>query len=195
MNDIASRPPAKQARALKKREQILDAVEALLSEIPPSGITTRLVAERAEVPIGSVYRYFANADDLLRSLFESFNERTVEAVRTLPVTTANWRKDLERILAIVREAHDQHPAYGALMSHVGRQDEEESAIYSVLSDRIVKVASDLDEQAAQDIAATVISIVEAIEKRYDRLPDGKKAAAFREGERAVEAYLAIYLDR
>ncbi|GGY37929.1 TetR/AcrR family transcriptional regulator [Parvularcula lutaonensis] len=194
MNDSVTRPPIKQARAAKKREQILAATEDLLSEVPPSEVTTRMVAERAGIPIGSVYRYFANVEGLLHSLFESFNERTVEAVRALPVTPSNWRHDLRRILAIVKDAHDEHPAYGALMGHVGRLEDESSAINSVLSDRILKVAENLDEEAAANIAGMVITIVEAVERRYESLPPDQRGTAFEEGEKALEAYLALYLD-
>ncbi|GGS01540.1 hypothetical protein GCM10010252_45210 [Streptomyces aureoverticillatus] len=49
-----------QRRSAERLTRILDACADLLDETGYEDLTTRLVAERAGVPIGSVYRFFGN---------------------------------------------------------------------------------------------------------------------------------------
>ena len=57
-----------QARAKQRVERILDATEALVVEDGVANLTVNNIAARAEVPIGSMYQYFTNRDEVLRAL-------------------------------------------------------------------------------------------------------------------------------
>src|SRR5215470_408359 len=52
-----------QARSRARVEVILKAAGALLGEIGYDGVTTNLIAERAGVPVGSIYQFFETKDD------------------------------------------------------------------------------------------------------------------------------------
>ncbi|MEV6104732.1 TetR/AcrR family transcriptional regulator [Streptomyces sp. NPDC051940] len=57
-----------QQRSAERLVRILDACAALLDESGYEALSTRAVAERAGVPIGSVYRFFGNKRELAAAL-------------------------------------------------------------------------------------------------------------------------------
>lgn len=57
-----------QQRSLERYGRILDACAGLLDEIGATALTTKEVAQRAQVPIGTLYQFFAGKEDLLAAL-------------------------------------------------------------------------------------------------------------------------------
>lgn len=90
-----------QLRAKQRVERILDATETLLIESGVGTLTVNDIAARAEVPIGSVYQYFNNRDEVLRALCDR-HYRTLRAaaddyfanIRTVADFTRDVRKAL-----------------------------------------------------------------------------------------------------
>ena len=193
MSQTISRPPPRQARAEEKRAKILKSAEMLLVECTPSEVTTKAVASHAGVPIGSVYRYFANADAMLRALFEAFNAETLRTLSELPASAADWRRDVAQVFAVIKAMHEQHPAYGPLMAHLGRVEETDDTIFLLLTNRIRAILTDLPLSRAEDIAAMVLGIVEAAERRFHALPPAGRDHVFAEAEIAIQAYLNFHL--
>ncbi|MFI1563410.1 TetR family transcriptional regulator [Streptomyces sp. NPDC020490] len=74
-----------QRRSAERLTRILDACADLLDEVGYDALSTRAVAQRAGVPIGSVYRFFGNkrqmADALAQRNLERFTERVTERLR------------------------------------------------------------------------------------------------------------------
>jgi AcrR family transcriptional regulator len=64
-----------QARSRERVADILKATASLLGEVGYDGLSTNLVAERAKVPVGSIYQFFETKDDLVAALVESFQGR------------------------------------------------------------------------------------------------------------------------
>lgn len=68
-----------QRRSAERLTRILDACADLLDEVGYDALTTRAVAARAGVPIGSVYRFFGNkramADALAQRNLDRYTER------------------------------------------------------------------------------------------------------------------------
>ncbi|MFH8795109.1 TetR/AcrR family transcriptional regulator [Streptomyces sp. NPDC017941] len=89
-----------QRRSAERLTRILDACAALLDEVGYEDLTTRAVAERAGVPIGSVYRFFPNkramADALAHRNLERYAERVTR--RLAAGGTADWRTALDVVL-------------------------------------------------------------------------------------------------
>jgi AcrR family transcriptional regulator len=56
-------------------ENILKAAGALLGEVGYDGLSTNLIAERADVPVGSIYQFFQGKDDIVAALVEQFQDR------------------------------------------------------------------------------------------------------------------------
>ncbi|MHA7838867.1 MAG: TetR/AcrR family transcriptional regulator [bacterium] len=61
----------RQRRSREIVEALLEATRQLLSGLEPESLTTSMVATRAGVSIGSLYRYFPNLDALLAAVHQS----------------------------------------------------------------------------------------------------------------------------
>jgi AcrR family transcriptional regulator len=190
-----ARPGARtprQARAVETRQRVLDAAEKLLARTAPGGVTTRAVAEEAGVPVGTVYRYFANAEGMLTALFDRFNAPTLEALAH-PLEAEDWRENVRRVFAVVRRAHERHPAYGALMTALGRQGGD-GEIGSLIAARLREARAGLREDEAGLVARITVAMVEATERLVHERPSEERGALFAEGEKAVLAYLAEIME-
>ncbi len=64
---VARRRPV-QHRSQERYERIVDACATLLDEAGAAALTTKAVARRAEVPIGTLYQFFAGKESLLAAL-------------------------------------------------------------------------------------------------------------------------------
>lgn len=64
----ATRRVPTQARSRRKVEHLLDAAAALVVERGVEALTTRDIAEAAQVPVASLYQYFAAKEDVLLAI-------------------------------------------------------------------------------------------------------------------------------
>ncbi|MFF7332102.1 TetR family transcriptional regulator [Streptomyces sp. NPDC090306] len=89
-----------QRRSAERLTRILDACADLLDEVGYDSLSTRAVAQRAGVPIGSVYRFFGNkramADALAHRNLERYAERVSERLRG--TEGADWRAVMDAVL-------------------------------------------------------------------------------------------------
>ncbi|MCF2131175.1 TetR family transcriptional regulator [Streptomyces sp. NPDC048171] len=89
-----------QRRSAERLTRILDACADLLDEVGYDALSTRAVALRADVPIGSVYRFFGNkrqmADALAQRNLERYAERVTE--RLTETGDGGWRCALDAVL-------------------------------------------------------------------------------------------------
>ncbi|WLW56210.1 TetR/AcrR family transcriptional regulator [Streptomyces sp. YU58] len=89
-----------QRRSAERLTRILDACADLLDEVGYDALSTRAVAQRAEVPIGSVYRFFGNkramADALAERNLERYTERVTERLKD--AGDGGWRVAMDAVL-------------------------------------------------------------------------------------------------
>ncbi|WP_274556511.1 TetR/AcrR family transcriptional regulator [Streptomyces spiramyceticus] len=89
-----------QQRSAERLTRILDACAELLDETGYEDLSTRDVAARAGVPIGSVYRFFGNkramADALAQRNLDSYAERISSRIAGIPA--ADWRRATDAVL-------------------------------------------------------------------------------------------------
>ncbi|MEV0775410.1 TetR family transcriptional regulator [Streptomyces sp. NPDC050433] len=89
-----------QRRSAARLARILDACAELLDETGYEELSTRAVATRAGVPIGSVYRFFGNkramADALARRNLDSYAGRIERRLAAIPA--ADWRAAIDAVL-------------------------------------------------------------------------------------------------
>jgi len=64
-----------QARSRARVDAILKVTGALLGEVGYDGLSTNLIAERAGVPVGSIYQFFEGKDDIVAALVQQFQDR------------------------------------------------------------------------------------------------------------------------
>jgi AcrR family transcriptional regulator len=67
---LAPRRSPRQARSKERLQRILDATAELLEESGVEGISTRLIASRAEVNVATIYQFFPNKYAVLNALAE-----------------------------------------------------------------------------------------------------------------------------
>ncbi|MGW0548033.1 TetR/AcrR family transcriptional regulator [Streptomyces sp. Wb2n-11] len=93
------RPPVQQ-RSADRLARILDACAQLLDERGYERLSTRAVAARAGVPIGSVYRFFSNkralADALALRNLDRYAERISGRISAMP--GEDWRGAIDAVL-------------------------------------------------------------------------------------------------
>jgi AcrR family transcriptional regulator len=69
-----------QRRSRERVQRILDAASDLIVESGLTALSTRTIAERASVPVASLYQYFADKDEIILALVERDTAEMDEAV-------------------------------------------------------------------------------------------------------------------
>ncbi|WP_353941617.1 TetR/AcrR family transcriptional regulator [Streptomyces sp. HUAS MG91] len=89
-----------QQRSAERLSRILDACADLLDEVGYEQLSTRAVAAAADVPIGSVYRFFTNKRAMVDALAQRNLERYAERVtgRLATIAADDWRAAMDAVL-------------------------------------------------------------------------------------------------
>ena len=115
--DTPSRRLPKQARSIERVERIMAATQKLLVEGGYAAITTRSIASAANVPVGSVYQYFSDKNDILSHLHKkAYSEvmtRTFAAANTLD-TSRSLKETMKALLLIFWGDARSHESFLAL---------------------------------------------------------------------------------
>ncbi|MFB8033127.1 TetR family transcriptional regulator [Streptomyces sp. NPDC056004] len=199
-NTNLRRAPVQQ-RSAERLARILDACAELLDETGYEQLSTRAVAIRAGVPIGSVYRFFSNkralTDALARRNLDSYAERVTARLAVIPA--ADWRSAIDAVLdeylAMKRSvagfalvdfgaaAPEDDPANDANQRVAGRLGELLSGYLGTTSD--------------EDLSRTVLVCVEAadalLQLAFRADPSGDQAIVA-ETRTMLRAYLARVLE-
>ncbi|MFE7107264.1 TetR family transcriptional regulator [Streptomyces sp. NPDC057575] len=199
-NTNLRRAPVQQ-RSAERLARILDACAELLDETGYEQLSTRAVAIRAGVPIGSVYRFFSNkralTDALARRNLDSYAERVTARLAVIPA--ADWRSAIDAVLdeylAMKRSvagfalvdfgtaAPEEDPANDANQRVAGRLGELLSGYLGTTSD--------------EDLSRTVLVCVEAadalLQLAFRADPSGDQAIVA-ETRTMLRAYLARVLE-
>lgn len=93
------RKPA-QRRSAERVERMLDECARLLDEVGYEGLTTKEVARRAEVPIGTFYQFFPDKQGLVRALaYRNLEAYLARITATLAHTTINdWTEATDLVI-------------------------------------------------------------------------------------------------
>ncbi|MEN7551972.1 TetR/AcrR family transcriptional regulator [Rapidithrix thailandica] len=65
---------------MRKQEKILEATLELVTELGFHGTTTALIAKKANVGSGTIYRYYASKEDLLNALFTIAKDKLKQSI-------------------------------------------------------------------------------------------------------------------
>lgn len=108
--DPVNRPTRK--RGVERFNLLLDATEALLSDLGDEDISLAQIAEQAQVPLASVYYFFPNRNAVYVALAERFSqeiyERSIEPLTDPEPQT--WQELLTRKHASGAEFQNSRPA-------------------------------------------------------------------------------------
>ncbi|MEV0093079.1 TetR/AcrR family transcriptional regulator [Streptomyces sp. NPDC050738] len=186
-----------QQRSAERLDRILEACAVLLDETGYEQLSTRAVAARAGVPIGSVYRFFGNkramADALARRNLDVYAERVTARLGGLPA--ADWRAAIDAVLDEYLEMKRTVPGF-ALVEFASQGTPNEGN--PLVADRLTTLlASHLGRAADEALHRTFLVAVEAadavLQLAFRTRPEGDPGLVA-EVRVLLRAYLAKTLD-
>ncbi|MFD7374636.1 TetR/AcrR family transcriptional regulator [Streptomyces sp. S1A1-8] len=190
-----------QRRSAERLTRILDACADLLDEVGYDALSTRAVAQRAGVPIGSVYRFFGNkramADALAQRNLERYTERVTQRLRA--TGAQGWRAAMDAVLDEYLAMKRTAPGFSLVdfgnQIPVGTRDTEPN---TRVADRLTDLLSDyLDRTPDEDLRRTFLVAVETADSlvhlAFRIAPEGDERI-IGETRELLRAYLARVLD-
>jgi len=189
-----------QRRSAERLTRILDACADLLDEVGYDALSTRAVAIRAGVPIGSVYRFFGNkramADALAQRNLEHFIARVTERLREM--SGGGWREAMDAVLDEYLAMKRTAPGFSLVdfgnQIPVGKRDAEPN---HRVADTLTTLLSDVIGRAPDDdLRRTFLVAVETadtlVHLAFRVAPDGDERI-IGEMRELLRAYLARVL--
>ncbi|MFF1834009.1 TetR family transcriptional regulator [Streptomyces sp. NPDC058231] len=190
-----------QQRSAERLARILDACAELLDETGYEQLSTRAVAARAEVPIGSVYRFFSNkramADALARRNLDSYAELVTARLAVIPAD--DWRSAIDAVLDEYLSMKRSVPGF-ALVDFGAPDPAEDPAADANhrVAARLARLLSGhLGRAPDEDLLRTVLVCVEAADALLQlafRTDPAGDPAIVTETRVLLRAYLAGILD-
>jgi AcrR family transcriptional regulator len=192
----------KQARARERVGRILDAARLELEVKPVAAITIEGIAERAGVPVGSVYQYFSSKVALLAAVAEAVMDETdAESARQLAESRAlPWRDAVDRVAGATLGFLRDRPDYRMLLRSI-RFTSEFAAVSAASNDRVAGLMAlhpafgraGLSRDKTLVICRTIITAGNALQDRAlsEEQPDFD--VLIEETKRLVKGYLGSYL--
>ncbi|WKE72515.1 TetR/AcrR family transcriptional regulator [Streptomyces sp. WP-1] len=190
-----------QRRSAERLTRILDACAELLDEVGYDGLSTRAVAVRAGVPIGSVYRFFGNkrqmADALAQRNLELYTERVTGRLER--TAAGDWRAAMDAVLDEYLAMKRTAPGFslvdfGNQIPVGARQAEPNSRVADRLSDLLAGyIGRTPDEELRRAFLVAVESADTLVQLAFRLDPQGDEAI-IHETRELLRAYLGRLLD-
>jgi AcrR family transcriptional regulator len=188
-----------QARSRARVEAILKAAGALLGEVGYDGVTTNLIAERAGVPVGSIYQFFETKDDIIAALVERFQARIHKlASEELDAACAAWDRQVfvarlvDGIAGIQAEANAFVCVFSGSQSHA-RFDGLARELRATLVGHLDRVFAEAYPKLAKAERSRMLGawsdITGAMIASLDRSKPGERGKLLEELKTILSAYL------
>ncbi len=104
-----ARPVATAAQRAAQRQRIRDAARALYDEHGIEAVTVRRVADQAGLAQGTIYKYFRNHVDLVRSLWLEPIQQAGDVVEKIAASVSDPAQRLRAILTYYRDFVIENP--------------------------------------------------------------------------------------
>jgi AcrR family transcriptional regulator len=134
-----------QRRSTARVIAILDACAALLDDYDYDDLTTSKIAEKAGVPIGSLYQYFPDKRAVVQALtlrnLDAFSAE-VEHIFGGDGVPTNWRQAIDQVVAGYLRMLEEVPGFGRIRfgdvvdTHLLDQDQDNNA---VIADKLAEL--------------------------------------------------------
>jgi AcrR family transcriptional regulator len=189
-----------QDRASAQVERILDAACLEVTERGYDGASTSSIAKRAQIAVGSVYRYFPDKRALMQAVERRNQTRYGEAVRRGLETVRDWRQAVDVTMDTFREMHRTDPGFRAvalsglgdpdLETRPGEFDDQHAVEFCYL---LIERFDARDSDAFRQAVSLVITMGESVAHLADRLEPPADAEVLRTGLDALYEVLAPHL--
>ncbi|TMR25469.1 TetR/AcrR family transcriptional regulator [Nonomuraea turkmeniaca] len=211
MTSILRRRPA-QRRSVERVERMLDECALLLDEVGYEALTTKEVARRAEVPIGTFYQFFHDKQGLVRALalrnLDAFLERISERIAAADL--GHWTDLVDLAIDEFVVMKRTTPGFavmdfgevltapgGPAIPGTNRALDEAKDNNAIVADRLRTLTMDLlDAPAGPGLDRALVVAVEATDavlKLAFRVDPRGDAALIAECKQLVRRYLADHL--
>lgn len=139
VEDLVSLQPRKkptQKRSRERVDSILDACAQLLDEVGPDGVNTNTIAERAHIPVSSLYQYFPNKHavllDLMGRILQEIDQAGTELLDDFRPDT-EWREISDRSIQVYADICERLPGCTPLWHTLKAHPE----LYQISTERLV----------------------------------------------------------
>ena len=195
-----------QERSRDRVDRILEATANLLDHMPVDKITTAAIADKAGVPIGSIYQYFPNKlavlAELARRVMEKADATTADFIAedfgVLP-----WDQAIDRAVDATIERFTSQPGYVQLLLSI-RPTPAFGEITSESNDRVAAMLARhpalqavLPHERIELITRSAIKAVNALQDWALSIEDDSALAAeiVAEMKTLLKAYLSAHMSR
>jgi AcrR family transcriptional regulator len=105
-----------QRRSTERVDRMLDVCALLLEQVGYEALTTKAIAEKAGISIGSVYQYFPDKKSMVRALavryLEEFLQRLDQALAGARLQ--DWRQLVDAMLRVYADMLEDSPGFRAI---------------------------------------------------------------------------------
>jgi len=189
-----------QGRASRQVERILDAACAEVVERGYDAASTSGIARRAEIAVGSVYRYFPDKRTLMQAVERRNQRRYADTVRRRLDPVPDWRRAVDVTLDTFRELNRTDPGFRAVVlsglgdptpgSTPGEFDDSHAAEFAAL---LTERFGAQDSREFRLAVTLTIALGETVAHLADRLPAGEADDVLTMGRTALHSLLAAHL--
>ncbi|MFF8907545.1 TetR family transcriptional regulator [Streptomyces olivaceoviridis] len=190
-----------QRRSAERLTRILDACAELLDEVGYDALSTRAVAQRAGVPIGSVYRFFGNKRQMADALAQRNLERYVERVtdRLKKAGEGDWRAAMDAVLDEYLGMKRTAPGFslvdfGNQIPVGSRHDEPNTRVADRLTDLLAGYLGRIPDADLRRAFLVAVESADALVQLAFRTDPQGDEAIITETRELLRAYLGRVLD-
>jgi AcrR family transcriptional regulator len=169
---MVSTPRRHGQRGQQRRNLILDTAADLLVAGGTEAVNTNVIAERAQIAVGSIYQYFANKEAILAGLSDRYMQQLAANTLTAlqqDVSGLDWSMMVDRVIDPMIAFERRHPAFrylqasvegsGAVAEGAQRMDQE---ILATIQDLLQRVNPQLDLIRSQEMARVMKALYKGI---------------------------------
>jgi AcrR family transcriptional regulator len=117
----AMRRKPQQNRSKERVNQILDVTEQMLIEVGNKDLTTRAIAVRCGIPVGSLYQFFPDKDAIILALAERYNKQITDLFRQLhihQIDSLSLSEYVELLIDTFNQFCIDHVGYQAMFTQI-----------------------------------------------------------------------------
>lgn len=160
----------RQARSQERVNHILDVAEQLFVELGYEQTTTRAIAARAAVPVGSLYQFFPDKEAIVKALANRYFEQEYYLFVQLhaELIDAPIQEYVDRMVDAFDQFATSHPGYQAVLAQLidlmtvadaSNPNEYDQQILAQFAQFLERRNSSLPTKKCELIATTTVKIV------------------------------------
>ena len=188
-----------QERSVKRVERILDATASIVKEDGFTKLTTNLIAQRAGIPVGTIYQFFPNKSAILAALEQRVADKVNNALDNILERDSSNLNLIDELIDKMARIWKEEEAV-MLNWHALRMEpqfatvEEES--FREVAERNERLMKKIGIRQPQNGLLIGSLLQETISAQLDfraKLPERAQEAALKELKRMMRSYLKSHL--